>query len=52
MSNSPLWYVPEKIPEQANFNDYKQIGGWSQPNLKIYNFSTVCGATVFENYFK
>lgn len=45
-----LWYKNEGI--ERNFNDYRQIGGWKTPTLKLSDIGTVdmCGGEFWWLY--
>ena len=45
-----LWYA--HYDNNPSFSDYRQIGGWSKPNIKQYKGdTTLCGAGVDLNYY-
>ena len=48
-----LWWMPDagEFDGMANFNSYNQIGGWKIPYMKFYKESTICGQSLWENYY-
>ena len=44
-SKYPLWYA--HYDQIANFNDFREFGGWSKPAMKQYQGdATVCQTDV------
>ncbi len=49
LSTLPLWYA--NYDGQLNFDDFKPFGGWSQPTMKQYSDTTLCGVGVGLNWY-
>ena len=50
LGNVPLWYA--HYDGVQNFNDFKDFGGWTKPNIKQYQGDvTLCGAGVDYSWY-
>ncbi len=53
VSNSLLWWNPDKRNNQTNFDGYVQIGGWNRPYLKFMSTNRLmCGMILVKNYYE
>ncbi len=51
LSSLPLWY--QGITNNPNFEDFRQIGNWTQPTMKNYIFSNyMCNLPTISAYYK
>ena len=49
-SGTQVWYA--HYDGKASLSDYRQIGGWSKPNIKQYKGdTTLCGVGVDLDYY-
>ena len=37
-NDTNLWFAPGQIGKKPDFSGYIQIGGWSKPDIKSYDF--------------
>jgi len=51
LSSLPLWY--QGLTNNPNFEDYRQIGGWTQPTMKNYLLGNyMCNIFTVSAYYK
>ena len=51
--NTQLWYVKNAVGKDKNFDDFKNMGGWTKPSIKMFSlFESVCGVNLDLNYIE